>query len=116
MLVNNDISLILIASQLGITESIGDPSFDKGQKASAQALGDPGTLNGTEFTPKWQSEFLGEIDFLAFVAGDCPVSILEGIAKVELTLGLSVKQVLKVTGNVRPDKEKGHEHFVRPSI
>lgn len=68
------------------------------------------------FTPKWQSEFLGEIDFLAFVAGECPASVLEGVAKVELTLGLSVKQVLKVAGNVRPDKEKGHEHFVRPSV
>ena len=50
---------------------------------------------------------------MVLVAGDCKVSILEGIAKVDLILGFSVKQVLKVAGNVRPGKEKGHEHFVR---
>lgn len=28
-------------------------------------------------------------------------------------LGKSIKQVLTVNGDVRPEKEKGHEHFVR---
>lgn len=32
--------------------------------------------------------------------------------KVEHILGNSIKEVLKVEGQVRPDKEKGHEHFV----
>lgn len=62
--------------------------------------------------PNWLAEFKGEIHGLVFAAGDSKESVHEGISKVEHVLGTSIKQVLKVEGNVRPGKEKGHEHFV----
>lgn len=46
------------------------------------------------------------------VAGDSKPSVTEGVNKVEHVLGSSIKEVLRVEGQVRPGKEKGHEHFV----
>ena len=46
------------------------------------------------------------------VAGDSKHSVAEGVNKVEHVLGSSIKEVLRVEGQVRPGKEKGHEHFV----
>ena len=47
------------------------------------------------------------------VAGDSKPSVTEGVNKVEHVLGSSIKEVLRVEGQVRPGKQKAHEHFVR---
>ena len=96
--------------QLGLTESTGDSSFEAGQLERAKYLGDPPKQSPSTFLPDWDDAYLKDIDCIILIAGDCPESIREGTAKVEHTLGHSVKQVHKVSGSARPDK--GHEHFV----
>ena len=47
------------------------------------------------------------------IAGESTASVKETQNKVEAIFGHSVHLVLVVEGQVRPGKEKGHEHFVR---
>ena len=56
--------------------------------------------------------FITHFDKIFKVAGDSKLSVAEGVNKVEHVLGSSIKEVLRVEGQVRPGKEKGHEHFV----
>jgi len=97
--------------KLGITESLGDTDFEAGQLADAANLGDTGTTDANGFNPNWLPAFKSEIDGVILVAGDCSASVQEGLSNVEHVLGKSIQKVLKVEGNVRPGKEKGHEHF-----
>ena len=114
---------------MGITESLGDTDFEQGQLADAEKLGDTGKSEANGFDPDWLPAFKNAIDgiilvgtslflfllvvsFQGKVAGECQASVAEGISKVEHVLGTSISKVLKVEANVRPGKEKGHEHFV----
>ncbi|EJD06642.1 Dyp-type peroxidase [Fomitiporia mediterranea MF3/22] len=97
--------------KLGITESLGDDAFNQGQLAHAQNLGDTGKTENGSFVPEWIDAFKNEIDGVVLVAGDSKISVDEGVNKVEHTFGKSIKEVFKVNGHVRPNKEKGHEHF-----
>ncbi|KAH8117785.1 Dyp-type peroxidase [Phellopilus nigrolimitatus] len=90
-------------TKLGITDDLGDAAFKTGQFADAPALGD--------VVSNWLDAFKKEIDGVVLIAGDCKSSVLEGTAKVELILGTSISKMLVVEGQVRPGKEKGHEHF-----
>jgi len=98
--------------KLGVTESLGDNDFDQGQLAAAKALGDTGTTDTSgNFVPDWLPPFKSEIDGLVLIAGDSKETITEQKNKVEHVLGKTIKEVLVVEGQVRPGKEKGHEHF-----
>ncbi|THH11014.1 dyp-type peroxidase [Phellinidium pouzarii] len=98
--------------KLGIMDDLNDPSFDAGQLASAKALGDEGTTDSSgSFTPNWLSAFKSEIDGIILIAGESRASVLQGTNKVDHIFGETIREVLKVTGQVRPGKEKGHEHF-----
>lgn len=97
--------------KLGITESTGDPDFEAGQLAHAKNLGDQGTDADGKFDPKWLPAFKHDIDGIFLFTGDSKPSACNAAHKVEHLLGKSIAQVLKVEGNVRPGKEKGHEHF-----
>ena len=46
------------------------------------------------------------------IAGESKESVVNGTNQVEHIFGHSIKQVLLVQAQVRPGKEKGHEHFV----
>lgn len=102
--------------KLGITDSIGDPVFDAGMIADAQNLGDKGTTSGT-FVPDWLPAFKdGNIDGLIIISGDCHATVsqeLKNIEKIFLvgTKNAAIREVLTIVGDVRPGKEKGHEHF-----
>ncbi|KAI5119113.1 hypothetical protein M0805_007860 [Coniferiporia weirii] len=97
--------------KLGITDDLNDAAFDGGQFNNAKALGD-GTIDSSgNFDSGWLPAFKSEIDGVILIAGDSQITLNEGTNKVEHILGTSTKEVLKVNGNVRPGKEKGHEHF-----
>jgi Dyp-type peroxidase family len=98
--------------KLGVTESLGDNEFEKGQLSFAKDLGDTGTADAQgNFDPDWIPAFKQEIDGVILIAGDCRAHVEEGKLNVEHVLGKTIKEVLVVSGNTRPDKEKGHEHF-----
>jgi len=46
---------------MGISDDIGDPAFDAGMLAGAQALGDPGTTASGKFTPDWVPAFKQDV-------------------------------------------------------
>ena len=46
---------------MGISDEIGDATFDAGMLAGAQALGDPGTTASGKFTPDWVPAFKQDV-------------------------------------------------------
>ena len=46
---------------------------------------------------------------MLIIAGDSILTIEAKIAQIKLLLGLTIHEVFRSIGNVRPDKEKGHE-------
>ncbi|EJC98275.1 DyP-type peroxidase [Fomitiporia mediterranea MF3/22] len=97
--------------KLGVTDDLGDQSFNAGQIESAKDLGDGTTDSSGNFDPGWLDAFKNGVDGIFLFGGDSDVSILEGEAKVRLVFATSISEALTVPGRVRPDKEKGHEHF-----
>lgn len=86
----------------------------------AEFLGDPGTTNGSSFTPNWLPEFKEDIHGVVLVSGESHATVGEELKKVENIFKLghpdaSIKEIIKISGHVRPGKEKGHEQFVPPA-
>lgn len=102
---------------MGITDEIGDSVFDAGMLAGAQALGDKGTTTSGKFTPDWVPAFKSEtIDGLFIISGDCHATAQQELEKIEgiFLVGKhtpTIKKIFTIVGDVRPGKEKGHEHF-----
>ncbi|KAG6816227.1 hypothetical protein H0H87_007598 [Tephrocybe sp. NHM501043] len=94
-----------------------EPSFEKGQKADAESLGDKGTGGGPTFVPDWEPEFLQDIHSVILISGDSHGTVDKQLKEIKSIFGLvpgqkaSIKEVTTVVGDVRPGKESGHEHF-----
>lgn len=104
---------------MGITDKLGDDAFDDdgGMLARAKDLGDPGTTTGTTFSPNWIPGFKKDIHGMILVSGESHQTVAEVMKKIESIFKLegpeaSIRQVIKIVGDVRPGKEKGHEQFV----
>ena len=108
---------------MGITDLLGDAAFDDptGMLGRAKALGDLGVTNGATFTPNWLPAFKKDIHGMVLVSGDCHHTVAEELKKIESIFKLgkpeaSIQEIIKIVGDVRPGKEKGHEQFVPPSM
>lgn len=104
--------------KIGIKDEIGDKVFEAGMLSDAQNLGDKGTTSSDgKFNPDWDPAFKdGKIDGLIILSGDCHVTVKEDLKKIrELflvgTKDALIHDVITIVGDVRPGKEKGHEHF-----
>ncbi|MCJ1287576.1 hypothetical protein MMC26_006928 [Xylographa opegraphella] len=101
--------------ELGINnEKIGDTAFENGMLANAAALGDPGSTSPSG--PDWIPAFKQHIHGMILVSGESPKTVHEKLAKVKDIFSVgrhdaSIHEVKHIGGNVRPGKEKGHEHF-----
>ena len=109
---------LLQSLQMGITDEIGDAAFDTGMLAGAKDLGDIGTSpsNG-QFDPDWIPAFKQEIDGLILITGDCYATVAEKLAEIEKILLVQARnpiihEVIRLVGDIRSGKEKGHEQFV----
>ena len=72
---------LISVSQLGVTGSIGDTSFEKGQLSRASFLGDTGVTGADgSFIPAWLDAFKGEIDGVFLV---CPFLFNLGVLVIE---------------------------------
>ena len=102
--------------QIGIDDSkIGDQAFLGGQRADAQKLGDPGTAK--EDTPDWVPAFINGVDGMILVSGECRQTVADKLAEIEriFLVGAphaTIHEAIRIIGDVRPGKEKGHEQFV----
>lgn len=103
---------------MGITDEIGDTAFDTGMLAGAKDLGDIGTSppNGP-FDPDWIPAFKQDIDGLILITGDSYATVAEKLAEIEKILLVQARnpiihEVIRLVGDVRSGKVKGHEQFV----
>ncbi len=90
--------------------NLGDPSFAQGAAQSAANLGD--SVNAAKVPTGWKPAFVSkDIDGVFLVTGGTKAAV-DGEANLILgILGAAVVVVFDQTGHVRPDLEKGHEHF-----
>ncbi|MCJ1437601.1 hypothetical protein MMC27_006988 [Xylographa pallens] len=95
-------------------EKIGDTAFENGMLASAATLGDPGSTSASG--PDWIPAFKQHIHGVILVSGESHKTVNEKLAMVKHIFDAgchdaSIHEVHHIGGNVRPGKEKGHEHF-----
>ncbi|MCJ1385563.1 hypothetical protein MMC17_008686 [Xylographa soralifera] len=101
--------------QLGISnEKIGDTAFENGMLANATTLGDPGSMSPSG--PDWIPAFKQHIHGMFLISGESHKTVNKTLAMVKDIfyvgcLDASIHEVKHIVGNVRPGKEKGHEHF-----
>ncbi|KAF1965221.1 Dyp-type peroxidase [Bimuria novae-zelandiae CBS 107.79] len=101
------------------TDALDEPLFAAGQKSDAFALADKGVGDSPEkFTPDWDEAFLQqthEIHGVLLVTGgsfDMVNDKLDAIKAIfTVDNASSIAEVATLAGDVRPGKEKGHEHF-----
>lgn len=102
---------------MGIKDEIGDSAFDAGMLAGAAALGDKGTTSASgEFNPNWVPAFKHDIHGVILITGDCHETVDRKLAQIENIFYVGahnalIHEVYRTVGDVRPGKEKGHEHF-----
>lgn len=83
----------------------------------AKNLGDPGTANDN--TPDWVPAFKHGVDGLILITGESQQTVAEKLAEIERIFlvrahSATIHEAIRIVGNVRPGKEKGHEQFVSP--
>ena len=81
----------------------------------AQDLGDPGTAN--DGFPDWVPAFKHGVDGVILVSGESRLTVAEKLAEVERiflvgTHFATIHEAIRLVGDVRPGKEKGHEQYV----
>jgi Dyp-type peroxidase family len=97
----------------GLTQLLGtnrpqlDPSFERGaaDQATISALNDPAT---STWVKKFQSD---RVDGVFLVTGPDEALVESHSSEFLNVLGNSISVVYSEIGNVRPDAERGHEHF-----
>lgn len=104
---------------MGIDDAnIGDSAFLGGMLTDAKKnLGDPLTAN--DDTPDWNPAFKHGVDGMVLVAGESRQTVAAQLAEVERIFlagapHATIHEVIRIVGDVRPGKEKGHEQFVSP--
>jgi deferrochelatase/peroxidase EfeB len=105
-------------SKLGLTESLHDDSFDKGQLLDAQSLGDSGIERGGHWTPNWDSEFKADIHgvFLVTAHPDTDNEAKQLIKILETSFvpdvrRASLKKILLSRGSLRPGDNWPNDFF-----
>ncbi|KAF7335654.1 DyP-type peroxidase [Mycena venus] len=89
----------------GPANDLNDTVFTNGQVADASNLGDPNTTN-------WVPEFVGtNIHGVMLLASDTEASINTTLADLQSKLGNSITEIYSLRGAMRPNENKGHEHF-----
>jgi len=108
-----------VGLNLGFTQSgiqklvaganLNDASFAVGGAAQAGALGDP--IN-EQVPANWLPAFVtGNIDGIFLITGGTQDAVNGEANEVLGILGAAVSVLYDETGSVRPDSERGHEHF-----
>ena len=81
----------------------------------AKDLGDPGTADHD--IPDWVPAFKNGVDGMVLVSGDCHDTVTEKLAEIERIFlvgahSATIHEAIRIVGDVRPGKEKGHEQYV----
>ncbi|KAF7505413.1 hypothetical protein GJ744_000959 [Endocarpon pusillum] len=82
--------------------------------ADAKDLGDQGSPSLGKFDPHWIPEFKKEIHGLIQVAGDSHDTVKDKLEEIQKIFSVgnnntTIQKVFRVTGDVRPGAQKGHE-------
>ena len=96
--------------KLNITEDLKDELFKQGMRNGSQSLGDIGTQQDGGFVPEWDDAFLkGDIHGVTLVTGDSRDTVEKRLEEVKKIFSGSVDEVATVSGDARPDEERGNE-------
>lgn len=74
----------------------------------APTLGDKLAADGT---PDWDPSFKKTIHGVILVAGDSHLTVDAKLLEVTLILALTIKEITRIKGDVRPGPEDGHEQL-----
>ncbi|KAF2691607.1 peroxidase TAP [Lentithecium fluviatile CBS 122367] len=98
--------------KMGIVGDLGDFLFKSGMKEGALDLGDNmRQLPDGAIQPDWDDAFLQEIHGVGLITGDSHETLNQKLTSVKDILSNSVQEIATLSGDVRPDDQKGHEHF-----
>ncbi|KAF9462372.1 hypothetical protein BDZ94DRAFT_1261213 [Collybia nuda] len=100
----------------GLTESLGDAAFEKGQQQDAKELGDAGTQRGNFWTPKWDGAFKEDIHGIFLITAYNEKVATDFIAELEAAFRVtpnrsSIQNVVVVHGFPRAGAEALNDHF-----
>jgi hypothetical protein len=105
-------------SKLGLTDSLCDESFEKGQLLDAQSLGDSGTETHGRWSPNWDSEFKGVIHgvFSVTARSKKKMEAKDLIDKLDQAFvpnrhRASLKKILLFRGSLRPGNHAPNDFF-----
>jgi Dyp-type peroxidase family len=91
-------------------QTLDDPSFAVGAKSQAKSLGDP--VDGSGIPTTWVPQFLNAaIDGVFLITGGTDADVNAEAKRLLGILGATVAVSFQENGDVRPGREKGHEHF-----
>lgn len=82
------------------------------------SLGDRGTTSPSgSFNPDWVPAFKQDIHGLISIAADRHETVNHKLASIQEifkfgSYNASIHEVIRIVGDVRPGKEKGHEQYV----
>lgn len=102
--------------KLGLTESLNDEAFHRGQVRDAKDLGDMGTNSGGTFRPDWDSPYLQTIHGIFQITAHDENEATAFVRQIDSAFNSgrsrsSIKQVLLVRASFRPPPETPNEHF-----
>lgn len=102
--------------KLGLTDSLRDESFDRGQLADAKSLGDSGVERGGNFNPDWDAQFKGAIHGIFQISAHSEGRAVAFMKKIdeEFSTGKrasSITKIILLRAEFRPDSHAQHEHF-----
>lgn len=101
---------------MGIKDDVGDQIFTDGMLKDAANLGDRGAAP-TVAPSDWIPAFKGDIHGMIKIAADSHETVNKTLADIKKIFRVgshnaTIHEVIKIVGDVRPGKEKGHEQFV----
>ncbi|RDB23891.1 Peroxidase 2 [Hypsizygus marmoreus] len=102
--------------KFGLTESLLDDSFEKGQQQDAKSLGDAGVQRGDFWTPNWDGEYKVNMHGIFLITAYQDAIASQFVTDLEAAFALpsrpsSIKKVVLLKGAPRPGKEGPNDHF-----
>ena len=103
---------------MGIDDSkINDQAFTNGMlKDATTLLGDPEII-ATPHSPDWVPAFKNGVDGMILVSGESHGTVAKKLAEIESIFfvgapSATMYEAIRIVGDLRPGKEKGHEQSV----
>lgn len=101
---------------VGLTNSLLDDCFEKGQKQDARSFGDSGTQRGYSWTPNWDAEYKVDIHGIFLITAYNDAVASQFVTDMEAAFALpthrsSIEKVVLLKGYLRPEPHTPNDHL-----